>query len=91
MRCRQSKPWHRSRRSLRKDAREVVGDPSAGDVQFGGHGKAGAFASLSTGAKTIQFQLARTMSRKKPMNFAPLDEMAATWQAAIDGLSLRLL
>ena len=33
-----------------------------------------AFTSLSTGAKTLQFQLARAMARKKPLDLSPLDE-----------------
>ena len=50
-----------------------------------------AFATLATDAKTLQFQLARAMARKKPLNLAALDDMATAWQAAIDGLSLRFL
>lgn len=45
------------------------------------------FASLSAGAKTLQFQLARSMARKKPLSLAPIDEMAKTWQTAIDHLN----
>jgi hypothetical protein len=46
-----------------------------------------AFSDLSTGAKTMQFQLARAMMRKKPLDLAPLDAMAAQWQTAIDHLT----
>ncbi|HEX4131822.1 MAG TPA: DUF1839 family protein [Pirellulales bacterium] len=45
-----------------------------------------AFSALSSGAKTMQFQLARAMARKKPLDLSPLDEMARTWASAIDGL-----
>jgi hypothetical protein len=41
------------------------------------------FNELSTGAKTIQFQLARSMARKKPLDMSILDNMAQTWQSAI--------
>lgn len=51
----------------------------------------GAFANLSTGAKAFQFQLARAMARSKPLELAPLDEMAATWRTAADELRLSLL
>ena len=47
-------------------------------------GPAAAFAALSAGAKTFQFHLARAVGRKKPLDLAPLDEMAARWQAATD-------
>lgn len=50
-----------------------------------------AFTALSTGAKTLQFQLARAMARKKPLDLAPLDDLAATWRTAVEGLSARLL
>jgi len=50
-----------------------------------------AFTALSTGAKTLQFQLARTMARKKPLDLAPLDDLAASWHTAVDSLSARLL
>jgi len=49
-----------------------------------------AFTALSTGAKTLQFQLARAMSRKKPLDLAPLDDLASTWQTAVGTLSARL-
>ena len=42
--------------------------------------------SLSTGAKTMQFQLARAMNRKKPMDLTPLEAMAGRWQSATDQL-----
>ncbi|MBC8117720.1 MAG: DUF1839 family protein [Candidatus Saccharimonas sp.] len=46
-----------------------------------------AFSELSTGAKTMQFQLARAMARKKPMDLSVLDQMAATWEVAIEDLN----
>lgn len=64
---------------------------------LGEHGVAGlqpatqAFATLAIDAKTLQFQLARAMTRKKPLNLAALDDMATAWQAAINGLTSRLL
>lgn len=50
-----------------------------------------AFSNLSTGAKTLQFNLARAMSRKKPLNLAAIDDMAGQWQSAIDSLKAQLL
>jgi Domain of unknown function (DUF1839) len=47
------------------------------------------FAELSTSAKTIQFQLARSMARKKPLDLTLLDTMAQTWQDAITDLKTR--
>lgn len=41
---------------------------------------------LSAGAKTMQFTLARAMTRKKPLDLAPFDAMAERWQNAIDCL-----
>jgi hypothetical protein len=49
-----------------------------------------AFQSISTAAKTLQFQLARAMARKKPLDLAPVDEMATAWTAAMDELKTRL-
>jgi hypothetical protein len=46
-----------------------------------------AFTGLSTGAKTLQFQLARSMARKKPLDLTPLDEMAATWARGLKTLT----
>lgn len=45
-----------------------------------------AFSELSTGAKTMQFQLARAMARKKPMDLSILDQMATTWEVAMGDL-----
>lgn len=50
-----------------------------------------AFNALSTGAKTLQFQLARAMMRKKPLSLSPVDDMASTWQTAMNHLKSRVL
>jgi len=41
---------------------------------------------LSNGAKAYQFQLARAMNRKKPLDLAPLDAMAQHWERAMEAL-----
>ena len=41
---------------------------------------------LSTGAKTLQFQLARAMARKKAIDFTPVDQMAEHWTLAMQQL-----
>ncbi len=50
-----------------------------------------AFNQLSTGAKTMQFQLARAMTRKKPLSLTPIDDMASAWQTAMNHLQSQLL
>lgn len=50
-----------------------------------------ALSAISTGAKTLQFQLARSMARKKPLDLAALDAMAANWRTAVDELKSNLL
>ncbi|MEJ2392815.1 MAG: DUF1839 family protein [Gammaproteobacteria bacterium] len=47
--------------------------------------------ALSNGAKAYQFQLARAMNRKKPLDLAPLDTMATHWQSAMERLRQRYL
>lgn len=49
----------------------------------------GKFRELSSAAKTMQFQLARAMTRKKPLDLAPMDAMAQTWEVAIAELRTR--
>lgn len=49
------------------------------------------FASLSNGAKTMQFQLARAMARKRTLDLTPIDQMAAVWRAATEQLKQRFL
>lgn len=48
-------------------------------------------AAISSSAKAMQFQLARTMARKKPFDLALVDQMAANWQSAMDQLRARFL
>ena len=48
-----------------------------------------AFNALSSGAKTLQFQLARAMARKKPLSMSSIDDMAVRWQTTIDHLKCR--
>jgi len=50
-----------------------------------------AFTELSDGAKAMQFQLARSMARRKPLDLSTLDTMAATWQRGTDALKARYL
>ena len=45
-----------------------------------------AFATISNNTKAFQFQLARAMARKRPIDLAPLDEMASAWQAGMSQL-----
>lgn len=42
-----------------------------------------AFTDMSAGAKTVQFQLARAMTRKKPLDLSAIDQMAERWQTAM--------
>lgn len=49
-----------------------------------------AFQLLSSGAKTMQFQLARSMARKKPLNLTPIDDMASSWNVAMNLLQTRM-
>lgn len=48
-----------------------------------------AFGTLSEGAKTFQFQLARAMNRGKPPDLSPLDVMADRWEGAMQLLRAR--
>lgn len=45
-----------------------------------------AFQNISQTAKTFQFQLARAIARKKPLDLSPLDAMAAQWELGISSL-----
>ena len=45
-----------------------------------------AMTVLSTSAKTMQFQLARAMARKKPLDLSIVDQMATTWETVIEDL-----
>jgi hypothetical protein len=48
-----------------------------------------AFASIAQTAKSFQFQLARSMARKKPLDTAPLDTMGAQWEVGMTLLQSR--
>lgn len=45
-----------------------------------------AFANISNTTKAFQFQLARSMARKRAIDLAPLDEMANAWQTGMSQL-----
>jgi hypothetical protein len=47
--------------------------------------------SIATAAKTFQFQLARSMARKKPLDLQPIDQMAAHWTTIAEQLKARFL
>jgi hypothetical protein len=48
-----------------------------------------AFATISQTAKAFQFQLARSMARRKTLDLAPLDAMAAQWDVGMTLLQSR--
>ena len=48
-----------------------------------------AFSTIAQTAKAFQFQLARSMARKKPLDLAPLDAMAAQWDVGMTLLHSR--
>ena len=48
-----------------------------------------AFHDLSEGAKTLQFQLARAMARRTPLDLSPLNRMAQRWESGIAALKAR--
>jgi hypothetical protein len=62
---------------------------------LGANGEAGlddaaaAFREISEHAKTFQFQLARAIARKKPLDLSPLDAMAGRWECGINQLKAR--
>jgi hypothetical protein len=62
---------------------------------LGSHGVAGvetpalALRNIAETAKRLQFQLARSMSRGKPLDLAPIDAMAAQWTLAMGELQSR--
>lgn len=45
-----------------------------------------AFQQISQQTKAFQFQLARSMARKKPLDLSPLDTMAAHWELGMNTL-----
>lgn len=48
-----------------------------------------AFREISEGAKVLQFQLARSVARHRPMDLSALDVMGERWQQGMDGLRRR--
>lgn len=48
-----------------------------------------AFQKISQTAKAFQFQLARAMARKKPLDLSPLDQMSMHWEMGIALLRLK--
>lgn len=48
-----------------------------------------ALQQISQQTKAFQFQLARSMARKKPLDLSPLDAMAGHWDAAMNPLQQR--
>ena len=47
------------------------------------------FREIAETAKAFQFQLARSMARRKPLDLAPIDAMGAAWQRGLDPLRTR--
>lgn len=50
---------------------------------------AAALRGIAETAKAFQFQLARALARRKPLDLAPLDAMAAQWDAGLGALRER--
>jgi hypothetical protein len=48
-----------------------------------------AFLDIAESAKAFQFQLARAIARKKPLDLSPLDAMGERWERAIESLQSR--
>lgn len=48
-----------------------------------------ALLEISEGAKAFQFQLARSMARRKPLDLSPLDAQGERWERAIGALKAR--
>lgn len=44
------------------------------------------FAELSAAAKSMQFQLARSMARKKPLDLSAIDAMSQAWSRGVEEL-----
>ncbi len=47
-------------------------------------------AAISSLSKVYQFQLARAMARRKPLDLSPLRQMGEHWSAAMDGIDSQL-
>lgn len=56
------------------------------DLQLYLHEAIGLFTTLATDAKTLQFELARAMMRKKRLDLSAIDRMAEQWQSAMDSV-----
>ncbi len=54
-------------------------------------GPAAALMQMATGAKALQFQLARAIGRRKPLDLSALDSMAHGWRSALEGLKALFL
>jgi hypothetical protein len=52
-------------------------------------GLAEPFGEIANTAKAFQFQLARSMARKKPLDLAPLEAMGHQWQRGMEALRTR--
>jgi hypothetical protein len=52
-------------------------------------GAADELHAIAETAKAFQFQLARSMSRRKPLDLAPIDAMGAAWDRALGPLRAR--
>lgn len=48
-----------------------------------------ALREIAETAKAFQFQLARSMARRKPLDLAPIDAMGARWDTAMTSLAAR--
>jgi hypothetical protein len=52
---------------------------------------AAAFTGIATGAKAVQFQLARAVARRKPLDLSGLDAMAGSWRSGLEALKHHFL
>lgn len=53
--------------------------------------EARAFLEIAESAKAFQFQLARAIARRKPLDFSPLDAMGERWARSMGALKARYL
>ena len=63
---------------------EQQGEKDLGEIAKG-------YRKISEIAKVFQFKLARTIAKKKPLDYAPMEEMTQLWQSASDKLIARYL
>ncbi len=61
---------------------------SLGETRF--HEARDDLAAISSLSKVYQFQLARAMSRRKPLDLSPLRQMSAHWSSALQRIDERL-